>query len=432
MITIPSKNNYNIKNNNIVRKAINSISTEINNAVLNIEHNSVVFDQIYKDGIYQSTENYPFMSYTYKVSSYANGQTQDVRKIWINTISELSKFDKEVLVPTETNNSLILKVNTGKTNDGDNLIQCNITGRVEKGTIYVPYIANATQVSNSLATVMTAQITFDTLSNLSNWVKDITTSTEDSYTDLYDTWDLWDTNPEIGTFTPSNLGNATASSIVINGENYFKIDLDNIVVSGLHIEGIVEGNNVIVIGAGTPNITNETINGILTTTITYPPYSGTIACDYEHYSAKQVQITLNGNQYKIELEPESVTIGNGKNIVSLGSNELIQNTNTPNIANEYEAVINEWKNGKETATLLCSISDYYDTDGNKIISTESSDKMCFENRDIVVPYICNAQGADIPMSFTKSGEPKAFEVIGTRIYSDGAVWQELTLLEKIN
>ena len=96
-----------------------------------------------------------------------------------------------------------------------------------------------------------------------------------------------------------------------------------------------------------------------------------------------------------------------------------------------DAIIHDYVNGKETATLLCSISDYYDTDGNKVISTETDNKMCFENGDIVVPYVCNAEGSDVPMSVTIDGEPKGFEVVGIRKYSDGAVWQELTLLEII-
>lgn len=131
-----------------------------------------------------------------------------------------------------------------------------------------------------------------------------------------------------------------------------------------------------------------------------------------------------------------VAYGNGDKpfVINENKSKLLQ-TNTTNgsqiqsdlLAN---AVLKEYKDGKETATLLCSISDYYDTNGNKTISTETSDKMCFDIGDEVVPYVKSANGSDVPMSLKKDGTAKEFEVIGTRIYYDGAVWQELTLLEK--
>lgn len=61
--------------------------------------------------------------------------------------------------------------------------------------------------------------------------------------------------------------------------------------------------------------------------------------------------------------------------------------------------------------------------------TEDVIKMSFEIGDKVTPMVRRADGTDAPMSRTTSGTAKQFRVCGTKIYYDGAVWQELTLQE---
>lgn len=94
--------------------------------------------------------------------------------------------------------------------------------------------------------------------------------------------------------------------------------------------------------------------------------------------------------------------------------------------------LKEYTSGKETATILCSISDYYDEGGDKVISVDNNaDKMVFDLYDIVIPMVYGANGFDKPLSKYKDGNPKKFKVLGTRIFYDGAVWQELTLQETL-
>ena len=57
-------------------------------------------------------------------------------------------------------------------------------------------------------------------------------------------------------------------------------------------------------------------------------------------------------------------------------------------------------------------------------------KMKFDLHDEVIPYVKGANGQDQPMSKHQDGTAKVFEVIGSNIIYDGAMWQELTLLEK--
>ena len=55
--------------------------------------------------------------------------------------------------------------------------------------------------------------------------------------------------------------------------------------------------------------------------------------------------------------------------------------------------------------------------------------MCFNEYDQVIPMVFGADGKDKPMSLYLDGTPKVFAVLGTKMYYDGAVWQELSLQE---
>lgn len=96
----------------------------------------------------------------------------------------------------------------------------------------------------------------------------------------------------------------------------------------------------------------------------------------------------------------------------------------------YESDINEaYKNGKETATIKCSINDYLDSDGNVVISKkDQTKKITFDIGDIVIPYVLSPKG-DIPMSTNLDGSAKKFLVTGVGLESDGVLWQNLTLQE---
>lgn len=172
---------------------------------------------------------------------------------------------------------------------------------------------------------------------------------------------------------------------------------------------------------------------------------------------------------------------------------------TNSIIDCFEKTLNEYKNGKETATILCdmfqydvavtlrvlnyelqdngdirctlqadNINDMYDILYMKNISVNGikgtitypveehfalvvyfkdarvinelqkgeitinkKSNFYFNIGDVVIPMVYGANGVDKPMSKYKDGTPKKFKVLGTRIFYDGAVWQELTLQETL-
>lgn len=93
-------------------------------------------------------------------------------------------------------------------------------------------------------------------------------------------------------------------------------------------------------------------------------------------------------------------------------------------------ILNEYSDGKEVAEIRCSINDYYDTGGNKVIDISNNDKMTFSVGDIVIPYrnVPNIS-QEQPISYYKNGQPKQFLVTGVGIEFDGALWQKLQLQE---
>ena len=133
------------------------------------------------------------------------------------------------------------------------------------------------------------------------------------------------------------------------------------------------------------------------------------------------------------IENENFSYGGNKKF-QINSNELLLNDtliNNKKISEyNYEQITKNWLNGKETATLQCSIGEYYDEDGNLVISTQNNDlPMLFNIRDTVIPYIPIAGGDTEPMSKRKDGSPKLFVVTQVRPYFDGAFWQEIQLQE---
>jgi hypothetical protein len=137
-----------------------------------------------------------------------------------------------------------------------------------------------------------------------------------------------------------------------------------------------------------------------------------------------------------------ITNGVGSKPILLSSNELITNLTTINsdtytdIASAF--VLSGYANGKETATVLCDISEYYDDNLVLSISTKDNElPMIFNIGDLVIPYVTkniydSITGkyslTEVPLSMI-NGNPKLFKVVSNKIISDGVPRQRLTLVE---
>lgn len=148
------------------------------------------------------------------------------------------------------------------------------------------------------------------------------------------------------------------------------------------------------------------------------------------YRPREIEININGFVVSINEEDDVVVVGstsgNG-NHISIKRSLLSQNKDYA--SNKASQLLNNYSNGKETATIRCSISQYYDEKGKLVISSKNADKMLFEHYDKVVPMVRSGRRKELAMSYTADGLAKVFDVVGVRVFFDGAVWQELTLRE---
>ena len=95
----------------------------------------------------------------------------------------------------------------------------------------------------------------------------------------------------------------------------------------------------------------------------------------------------------------------------------------------YYGTQKAYQSGKETATITCAASDYYDESGNKMISQENSElPMVFNLYDKVIPMVYGTDGKDYPLS-QKVNTAKVFQVLGIDFMYDGEPLQKLYLQE---
>ena len=220
--------------------------------------------------------------------------------------------------------------------------------------------------------------------------------------------------------TDNLWGNSTENYSVSENNDYYIIN---------NIKILTKITYYTMIGGGTIPFYSE--NGQV---YNYPAKLFTIS-----YQAKEISLTIYGNTIGIDLTDNTVYI-NGKTkkkVYSVEGNELMQTSNyyqstdTNAITRAFTETQTDYAKGKETATIRCSIGDYYDYDsGDKVISVDNStEKMSFKLYDQVIPMVYGADGKDHPTSKNQDGSPKVFQVLGSKIYYDGAVWQELSLQE---
>lgn len=159
-------------------------------------------------------------------------------------------------------------------------------------------------------------------------------------------------------------------------------------------------------------------------------YSRSISTKIVEYRPQSITLTVNAYTSELVKEQENFVKSNGKNGIGISITDNILLQNKDYASAQADNILLEYANGKGTAVLVCSVGDYYDDKGKLAITTSNANKaMIFQHYDKVVPMIRNSVGKDEAMSYNDNGNAKVFEVIGTKLYSDGAVWQELTLRE---
>ncbi len=389
-IIIPSKHIYEIRNNKIIENRINKVEVnatevkpvnEFDKVVYseNIDFNSSsVFEEetnANKDDSYYSTAG-PQIGYQYSYVYFNN---------------KLKYFQGHIKIPKVSSNTRITKISKLEFSVFGTVIKADTTG-----TLLI------TSANNS-------GLNFNT-----------PTITQRSRTEKETTFEF----PE----TPETVSVQGVSVTGLKEENTYNI-LENDTEFEIYFRCMVSYVKETLLSTGLAYVTLDLGATVLG--------SG----EYEYYDPSQLRISVYGNTSGIELtEVKQVYGSDERSVFSIQNNELLQTTNyityvdNPNsISYNVDKTIKQYTKGKESAVILCSISDYYDQNGNKVIDTNDTTlnpKMLFEEFDLVIPYIYNAKGQDEPMSVDKQNVAKTFVVVGVEPFYDGAVWQRLYLLEK--
>lgn len=382
-IIIPSKNIYDMQNPKILRNLIDEVSVDMKSISPLNEYEVPLFNggeikSFSNKGQSQSNKDWDYIA-------IAGGVSYQVSYAYSYLSIKYAEM-KDILIPIVDNNRRVDKVNVGLRPDDSNQIQYRIIGNIKKGTA-TAYV----NTSSSGYPIEIDETKTSEESNTSYSLPEFLAKGTGSYGNASST----------ATVTFSDIGNvktATATKVTIGGVEYYKLSL--VIPCGL---------KKIEMGGGYLSDVIHYINNI----------SGT----YELYDPVSVEVTIYGNTIGLQIEDKTVTYGAGQNPFSISGNELLQKTNIAQALSDK--IRNSYRNGKEIATIVCSISDYKDDSGQiKISPNDSELPMCFNIGDIVVPMIYGTDGVDSPMSNNKQ-----FEVITVNPYYDGAVWQKLTLKE---
>lgn len=477
-IKIPSKNIYEINNPKIRDNMIDNVSVEQTVINPNNEYEVSVYNEKFSNvfSIGSKQDDY---------KSDVDGYAYIAYIAFVEAIPEYANIS-EIKIPIYKNNNYISKIYIGKNENSNPNIKIALIGNINKGeayknfyqglsqggitkydTVYNPptsiekdkrYELPSTTIKETIKSglyVATAEVTINDLSNILtisykkendcyvfndlkilSGLKFAKLKNSVSFSDP-DNWGEYQLNGTYEEYIPTQIeitiyGNTigidlTDGSITYgSGNKPFSLERNELLQDSANSKIVIKTDSVDVeIGGELSSAENISYLEMITThnfnigdIITN--YDGTETAEITYYDSSngfyEIKVTTDGYFYQ----------NMGKNII-VKHLYCQEKRLTQHLA---ENVLNQYAKGKETATLLCDISDYYDESGNLVISTKNNSlPMTFKIGDIVIPYVYGADGQDYPMSKYQNGQPKQFRVCGAKKIYDGAVWQELTLQE---
>lgn len=411
-IIIPSECIYDKDNPKIRSNVIDKVSVDYTSVTRTNDYEKVVASFNFEGDEFKPSEaiekNNQYINVTRGLSNiyYYAAAYVEIRPIYFATDFSISRILK---------NEYIQKLLVGLNKDKNPNIKFSIVGNLQKGNCTATGKYDGGPAGSDSISVIRGTILLDEPNYQQNDFR-------------YDLPDL--TNFSHSVTNDDSVFTATAN-VDLNFSSLENISDDNIVsytdenTYTINIARFLVGATLIKLGA--KDSFSDPGTGGMSLSVAF---SGT----YEKYTPKQLEVTFYGNTLLINISDGSAVYGSGEKPFSLSRNELMQESattlgykTTEFLANN---ILSQYATGKETATILCSISDYYDDNGTLYVSTKNDElPMTFQIGDEVVPMVFGADGKDHYMSM-KNGEGKVFSVIGTKVFYDGAVWQELYLQEK--
>jgi hypothetical protein len=439
-IIIPSKNIYfPIENKKIIDNEINYASI---GATIPSETNEIrtkVFSGVKLKETNLKTVNVGYSSiYDYKVRS-AGEIVGSSGYSFVAGVSMINAEGTEVEPPSvnkKIKNGIITKVYSGYDLEGNNNVSVDILYDVLEEDIYCD-ITQTGRVKNPVD------------NELRGTMGDIVPVSSSSSDSVRISFDILERKNGEAIVSVSNIVqnedglSIDASTKVQSVENISSDDVISTLSNGFYFLENKNGDGIWVCGKISFYTLSYSYYTPISVTSSPPPTTFRATGKRKTYTPKEFSINLYGDKVYVDFEEKTAyeKIGNASRPFELTTDEMMQDFSFVHIKGEdgsiYEMnkpnyvcknVLLDYKNGKETAKILCSVSDYYSVEGEKIISIDG-EKMSFDIGDQVIPMVFGADGIDRPMSKYKDGSDKIFRVCGLKFIYDGAVWQELSLQE---
>ncbi len=343
-IVIPSKNTYDRQNPKVRDNVIERIEVGAVEVVPNNEYETPVYNEAYSN-VFQQSETQTDRE------ADADGYGQIMYEAYIEA-TPTHAFINEINIPIQYNEfSIIEKILTGENKNKESNIKFSIVGNFYKGTatqtVTVDTTPSATgntygEIIYSNPTEKEEGIRYE----FPKTIEKIASSGNGLYeaTAKVEIKDL--TNLKSVSVEPKDSSFAIKNIYILSGVSFVSL-------KSIHSFPVETGGSI---------------------------YSYTREGEYEQYIPTQIEITVYGNTIGIDLQDKTVHI-NGetqKKVHSVDGNELMQTSNyfdqngtkVNAIDKMYGETQSEYAIGKETATIRCSISDYFNEEGEKVISTD--------------------------------------------------------------
>lgn len=430
-IKIPSANIYQKENNKIVTNSIKKVFSTTKSSYNEEKLRTNVYSletNLNEQSVY-SEQNSKRAYYDYRASSY--GGTVGGSKYYF-AISSTEVLTKSVKIPRfglkkYFKNGKIQKIYTGVKDDKSTNIYVNITYDVEEEDAEQKITSKSNYWSTTTEQKELTENNADFGAVSYNKVSQGTTINEVPTT-LFDRTSAFLCLENIAT-----VDSASADSSI---RMYVKDDIADEEIITWNRDTLEYEFKDFYVAVYFQTLTMSAVYESIGVTAVVPPKELTLKGKRTTYKPKKMEINIYGDTYEIKFRDEKISVGTGEPSITMDGNELFQSssfvkedTGDKNAVNYFfEKIVDNYEEGKETATIRCSISNYYDENGKKAININSN-KLSFDIGDEVIPFVYNENGVDIPMSKYSDGSPKKFIVCKLKYIYDGAVWQELTLRE---
>ena len=361
-IVIPSKNIHSINFDPVIDNQIDKVEIEAKEIVPDNHYEETVYNEAIIENINNKTQ------FSENIWNYGrkNIQAPMVYTVYISQIVFRPRYiTKMIQIPINQKNSYIKDIFDKVDKEGNPNIRISINGRKFKSNNARGMFEASFDSSGEINKVQSSVYVSGSASHDGEYEQFVELPTEETYTaNITNASGSSMSVTSNLSFIPDTNITEALFSIVTNekGENCYQItlkiysDLQVYKLSGYNSEQSQAPQNMYL---------DFSMSGV-----------------YEEYLSDKIDITFYGNKIGIDLQENTVTIGNGNKIFSFDGNELIQTTNTPTQVSKYQSVIDDWKNGKQTATITCSISEYSDESGKLIKSTNDKVQLFVKCTDV--------------------------------------------------